>query len=285
VPVAPPSSAGVYDPVTTILNTCRVRLNDKMPSLQAYSGKLLDETQATTQQAFNSGWRRLQENLAECGVERFKGDIVISNIPPVTNMDPASKCYISWVEFFDGTNFQTQPVLPSELVTPLWMSERPSNSNLPFPDPRCPNMKCEVDGMRTWPKVQCNRWWEWRQERIFFPGSIIPVDFRIGYRLCMLDFVDIDNTHWYELNVPLRWCMDALAWWVVAEFCLARSADGEADMVAVAQGCEEKAMEATKRYANRDIMKNERVQVRRTPYGGGSRGQRNGNGWSGYGGY
>lgn len=282
MPVTTGGGISNYDVATTILNTCRVRLNDKMPSLQAYSGKVLDETQATTQQSFNSGWRRLQENLAELGVERFKGDIVIFNIPQVTNLDPASKCSISWAEFFDGTNFTTQPVLPSTLVTPLWMSERPSGSNLPFPSPKYPNMECCIDGLPTPVKVQRNRFWEWREERIFFPGSTVQMDFRIGFRLCLQDFVDIDDTHWYELEVPLRWCMDALAWWVCCEFAFARSADGESDMLALAEACEEKAMDATKRYANRDIMKNERVQVRRTPYGGGSRGQGQGQGWSGY---
>lgn len=281
--VIPGGGINVYDDCTTILNTCRVRLNDKLPSLQPHSGKILDETQSTTQQAFNSGWRRLQENLAELGVERFKGDIVIFGIPATTNLDPASKCSISWSQFFDGTNYHTQPVLPSSLVTPLWMSERPADTQFRFPDPRYPNMKCCVDGMPTWVKIQWNRVWEWREEQIFFPGSIIPMDFRIGFRLCIQDFVDIDDTHWYELQVPLRWCQDALAWWVIAEFAYARAADGEQDMLAVGQACEEQAMTATRRYANRDIMKNERVEVRRTPYGGGSRGQGRGSGCGGFG--
>lgn len=283
MPVVPGGGISIYDPVTTILNTCRVRLNDKLPSLQSYSGKILDETQATTQQAWNSGWRRLQENLAGCGVERFKGDIVIFNIPPTTNFDPASKCSISWSQFFDGTNFQTQPVLPSNLLNPLWMSERWSGSQLPFPDPRYPNMLKSVDGMPTPIKVQCNRVWEWREEQIFFPGSTVAMDFRIGFRLCMPDFVDIDDTHWYEFDVPLRYCQNALAWAVCTEFAYARAADGEADMLAVATACEEQTMMAAKQYANRDIMANERVQVRRTPYGGGSRGQGRGYG-GGYGG-
>ena len=284
MPVVTGGGINVGDYCTDILNTCRLRLNDKMPSLQAYSGKLLDETQATTQQAFNSGWRVLQEDLAECGVERFKGDTVISGIPPVTNPDPASKCSISWSAFFDGTNFQAQPVLPSNLVTPLWMSERQSGMNWQFPNPKYPNMECCVDGMPTPIKTQRNRFWEWREEQIFFPGSLVPMDFRIGYRLCIQDFVDIDDVHWYELRVPLRFCQDALAWHVIAQFSYARAADGEADMLAVAEACQEKAMEATKRYANRDIMKNERVQVRRTPYGGGSRGQGHGGGgyWGGW---
>ena len=52
--VLAPSTQIVYDLVNGILNATRVRLHHRMPSLATYSGSVLDETQASTQQAFNT---------------------------------------------------------------------------------------------------------------------------------------------------------------------------------------------------------------------------------------
>jgi hypothetical protein len=281
VPVTPPVVGGVYDPAYSILNAARFRLNDKLKSLAPTSGKILDETQASTQQAFNNGYRRFQEKLADSGVERFHGQVDIFGIPPVTNLDPASQCSISWFQFFDGSNYWITPVLPMDLMTPLWMSERPSNTQFPFPRVDQPNMKCQTDGLQSARKYQRNGQWEWRGEVIYFPGSTIAVDFRIRYRSYLPDLADLGSERWFNLAVPIMRCQDPLSWWVCAEFAAARAADGDAAeaMLQVAGECKEEAIEATKIYANRDVMKNQRDDVRRLPYGGGSRGRGGSTGW------
>lgn len=254
-----------------------------MGSLFPTSGKVLDETQATTQQFFNTGYRRMQDGLCDAGVERFSGEATIIGVPPVTTLDPASQCFISWTTFFDGTGYQTGPVLPINLILPLWMSERPSNTNFPFPDVNRPNMTCMLDGMQSARKYQRNSQWEWREDKIFFPGALIPVDFRIRYRGYLADINNVGNARWFTQPVPVMRCLDALAWWICAEFAAARSADGDASeqMLAIAGSCKEEAVAATKLLANRDVMKNERVNVRRIPYGGGSRGYGGGYGFRG----
>lgn len=283
MPIIPPPSGGVYDTCNTILNACRFRLNDKIQLLAPTSGKILDETQASTQTAFNSGYRRFQEAASDLISERLEDETVIYAIPPTVNQDPASQCYISWFEFFDGTNASATPTLPNNLMLPLWMSERPNGANWPFPHPNNPNMTCFEDGLPMQQyKRNCNGCWEWRGDKIYFPGSLIAMDFRIRYRAYLADIVDVGDKRWWTQDVPMMRCLDPLSWWVCAEFAAARSADGDASeqMLAVAAACEEKAMEATMRYANRDVMKNERNDTRRQPYGGGSRGQGNmGSGW------
>lgn len=289
MPVGPPVVGGVYDSATSILNSVRFRLNDRMPSLAATSGKILDETQASTQQAFNNGWRSMQNTLCDEGFERFQGDAAIPFIPAVTNLDPAAVCSLSWFQVFDGTNYQTNPTLPQDLILPLWISERPSVAQSPvptqnlfaFPDVNCPNMKCMTDGLQSCRKYQRNAQWEWRGDAIYYPGATIPVDFRIRYRRRLPDIEDVGLTRWWNIAIPILDCQDALSWRICAEFAAARAADGDAteQMLAVAQACEEKAMAAIKLLSNRDIMKNERDDVRRIPYGYGSRGR--GYGWRG----
>jgi hypothetical protein len=257
-----------------------------MPSLFPTSGKILDETQASTQQAFNNGYRRFQDALCDAGAERFQAETVIYSIPPVTNYDPASQCSISWFTFFDGTNFQPGPLLPNNLILPLWMSERPAvvpgGQGFPFPRVDEPNMRTMTDGLEMYQKRQRNGQWEWRGDAIYFPGATIAVDFRIRFRAYLPDIDNVGTTRWWLAPVPIMRCVDPLSWWICTEFATARAADGDAteQMLAAAAACKEEAQAATVLWANRDVMKNQRDDVRRIPYGGGSRGR--GNGWWGF---
>jgi hypothetical protein len=250
------------------MNAARVRLNAKIASLAATGGQILDTT-AFSQQCVNNGWRRMQNKLQDQGLEQYQEQVDIFNIPIVTNMDPASECQISQFQFFDGTNYQTTPILPADFVTPLWICERPSNTNFVFPDVNRPNMRCMTDGLQSAPKYNFNRQWTWRRGIIYFPGALVAVDFRIFYRSRYMDFANVGTTRWWDIAVPIIDCQDAFAWWIAAEYAAARAADGDSaeGMLAVASACLEMAEAATKLIANRDAMKNQRVNNRRIPYG------------------
>lgn len=269
-----PVATSPYPQANDILNSARFRLNDAMASLYPSSGKILDETTASTQQAFNNGYRRMQNQLADAGVSRFKSDIIITHIPPTKNFDPSSKQSISLFQFFDGTNFQTKPVLPNNLIYPLWMSERLScalggMNMFPFPPVDTPNMKLQIDGMETRTKFSYNGQWEWQEDKISFPGATQFVDFRIGFRTYLPDIIDVGDTRWWEQPVHVINCNDALSKWLCFEFAVARSVDGDAteQMSLVAAGFKSEAVEATKILINPDAMREERTNVRRVPYG------------------
>lgn len=134
-----------------------------------------------------------------------------------------------------------------------------------------------------WQKQQRNRCWEWKRDVIFFPGALINVDFRIRFRAYLADIVDGDGIRWFEQPVPMMRCQDPMSLWVCYEFAMARAADGDASeqMMMAAKGFRDEAIEATKKFVNRDIMKNERTNNRRRPYGGGSRGQGSRSGFRG----
>lgn len=278
--ILPPLPSTNYDSATTILNAARVRLNDKIQTLVGVRGTILGETDPLTNQAFNNGYRRFQDGLVDAGSERFSGQVIISQVPIVGSYDPASQCSMSWFGMFDGVNNFSTPALPNNLILPLWMSERPSGSNSPFPSPNTPNMFCATDGLPMYPKGQRNACWEWREDAIWFPGATITVDFLIRYRSYLADLVDVGTTRWFQQSVPIMRCSDPLSWWVCAEFAAARASDGSigAQMLSVAAQCKAEAVEATKRWVNQEIQKNQRLDVRRIPYGSSSRG-------GGYGGW
>ena len=195
MPVTPPS-AGVYDTATSILNAAKARVGERMPSLLAFNGNILDYTQANTQQMFNSAWRKFQDALIDCGCKKFNEEVVIEGIPPTASYDPADQSSISWFQCGDGVGFFTPPngpVLPSDLITPLSISERQAGSFAQFPHPDTPNMDFFVDGLPRFQKQCFNGCWEWRGEVIYYPGATQSVDFLIRYRKNVPDIVDVGN--------------------------------------------------------------------------------------------
>lgn len=277
MPVIPPTPvSGVYDPVFFILNETKSRVGEQMPSLQPYTGNILDATQASTQQRMNNAWRNFQDSLCDAGSKKFQQSVVIEGIPPTHNYDPAVQSSISWFQCFDGDNYQLNPVLPSDLVTPLWMSERQSGTQDPFPGPDEPNMDFYIDGLPMYGQKYCrNGCWEWRGEVIYYPGATQAVDFMIRYRKNLPDFVDVGSQRWFTQPVQMVRCQDPLSWWLVVEVATAASAIAGApgNALQLAQSARLAAVEATKKYANRDVMLDQRTEAQRIPYNGGSRGQ------------
>lgn len=267
MPIPAPSSA-VYDPAYSFLNATKARVGQQMPSLYPYTGNILDHTQASTQQLFNNAWRKFQDSLCDAGSKKFQASVVIRDIPPTASYDPADQSSISWFQCGDGVDFQTTPVLPDDLVTPLWMSERQAGTQDPFPGPDEPNMDFYVDGLPMSAQKYClNGCWEWRGEVIYYPGATQSVDFLIRYRKNVPDIVDVGSQRWFTQPVTLVRCQDPLSWWLVVEVATAVAAmpGGPSNALVMAQSAKMEAIEATKKYANRDVMLDERTEARRIP--------------------
>lgn len=276
----PPPGPQIYDAASTVLNATRLRLHERMPSLQAFSGTVLRETEPSTQQAFNNAYRKLQAVMAKGGSSTFEASIVIEGIPPVNSLalDPATECSLSWFGFNDGLNSTTTPALPSNLMTPLWMSERWNGSNLPFPSPRRPNMTGQPDGLTKTIKVNWNRVWQWRGEVIYFPGSLQTMDFWIYYQAYLPDLVDVSTAPWFTQPVPIRRCQQALSYWSCREFCMSQSSDPQLDpdvrqqFIAAVPFFEQKAMDATAELISPDKKRKQRLNYSRLPYANGGSG-------------
>lgn len=269
MPILPPiSTVAVLDSVTTILNSIRVRLNDALPSLYPTGGKVLDNTSAFTQQCFNNGYRKLQEYLSNLGYTPLIQEIIITNLPVVESQDPASQVYINWNNYFDGANYNSTPVLPDDLIQPLKVWERWSDQNMPFPDVP---MECYLDGLPTNQKTTYNGCWEWRNNSIYMPGSQREMDLRIRYVKYLPDIVDIGSVRWYQGNVAIPRCLEALSLFVCAEFASSRMPDNDAEaamQTGAVKSFSERAEGAAKLMFNRDVKMKERVTVSRIPRSG-----------------
>lgn len=251
MPILPPAAAGQYDLVNDVLNMARQRLNDEINTLQPSIGTLLDTTQAFTLQTFNTAWRKCQAVLAEKGYGRLIDEVIIHNLPVVASLDPAVQTWLSWSGFFDGANLTTTPALPAGFSHPIKIWERWSNQNAQFGDPP---MEKFLDGIPAMSKTTAIRFWEWRNDAIYMPGSQMVEDLRIRFVVFLPDIADSGNTPWFQQPVPIVRIADALSWWIIAEL----RQDEAAKLTATQKG-----EAALQRVFNLDVKADQRVNVRR----------------------
>jgi len=244
-----------YDSVVSVLNAARARLN----RVAGVSGDIISINQAFTQQYFNNAWRKFQEYLANLGADDLMTEILLTALPTVTSLDPASQTVLSWSGFFDGTNQQSAPQLPNDLIRPVKIWERYTGTNALFQDP---GMEQMVDGLVTLQKFTYNGQWCWQAGAILMPGSTQSMDLRIRYARYLPDFVQNgygqNISPWYAQPVPIARCQDSLSLYVCAEVAMARP-DLNLDPSELRMEAEAMA----DKVFNRDVRSKQRVNVRR----------------------
>jgi hypothetical protein len=245
-----------YDTVNDGLNAARTRLNDELPTLYPVSGKVLDNTNAFTQQIANSAWRKMQNYLANCGLARLKKSQIITGIPVAGTLDPGVFCTLGYDGFFDGSSFFDSPSLPDNLLTPLVLQERITGQNCYFSPP----MENIVDQMPSTRKWSCNRMWQWKDDKIVIPGATSVTDLQIEFVQRLPDFQDGDGKRWFQQDMPIINCLDSFAWYLCSEVV-------RGDL-ATASICEEKGKIGARMIMNRDIKQKLRANVRRQPHSG-----------------
>jgi hypothetical protein len=179
------------------------------------TGEIFNDSQAYVVPTINLGWRKLQKKLTDKGHPRLQEETVLVNCPAVTDQDPAVEQWINWSFFFDGTNDQTAPVLPGDFIAPLRMWERPSASgvNLNLFRP----MRPAPDALRARRKGSWNVYWDWRNDAIYIPGSILDMDLRLRYSSYLPDIAPA-NGGFASTAIPILRCAEALAYYAAAEF-------------------------------------------------------------------
>jgi hypothetical protein len=214
-----------------------------------------------TQVIFQSAYNRLANYLTDLGYRGLIGDnLIVGPIPANTNPDPTVQSYISWSEFFDGTNYWPSPILPYNFKAPLKVAERMSGTNALFSP-----MYCGLDGIHAClTRSIYNRLWEWREDRLYLPGAVGTTDLCFRYIKGFPSVQQIGTTPWYDLTIPIVGCEDALAYYIAAEVTAARGPEFVADL-------EARSQRAADLIFNNQARADQRVNMRRRPRSGGSR--------------
>lgn len=276
MPILPPNNVSPYDQLQSVLNLARVRMNDAIKDL---GGEVMTNNAAFTQTAVNGAWRVMCEFLANLGYTRLIGDQVIGPLPAVASSDPAIQTWVNWAACSDGIEEFDTPVLPADFISPLKIWERQSGGNYPFSIH--PNMENMVDGLPAQPKQGRNFVWEWREDAIYLPGSLVPMDLRVRYAKYLGDFVNTgdpvggNGTYWYNQPVPIARCQSPFAKFICYVVAAAR---GDGDATTFKAEAENEA----RMIFNRDVKMKSRVNLRRQPRSGRTGGDYGCNyGWNG----
>jgi len=242
-----------YDTAASILVTARAKCGDM---IRSEGGDVLTNEQPFTQVYFRNSYRWLQRQLSDLGFSRFKKTVVIPALPPTVNLDISSEQLLSWTGFFDGTAQQTTPVLPQDLIQPIYCWERITGNNFYFVP-----MDLQIDGITDTYKQELNRQWAWENDNLVLPGATMPTDLQIKYAAFLPDLVTVGTNLWYNQQVPIMRCQNSLAAHIAWQVCDIRG-DANADKLLV------EATDEAAKIMNVQVQATERVNVRRQPVSG-----------------
>src|ERR1035437_1217198 len=218
------SNSGPFPSLADIMNLTRGIVNDSNPGITNTPGEGNIITNSPTVSPFtlqflNSAIREVFLELRNVGDPALiKDNVIISGLTPVWGangqggIDPAVQTQLSTAGYFDGHTINNALLLPSDMLAPIWLWERKTDSNLPFVD-----MHPSQDGIPPLQQSTILNNWEWRGNTLWFPGATTTRDIRIRYRATFptsfSSTLDYSNT-----LVPIQDCEDAVAYKVALRY-------------------------------------------------------------------
>lgn len=154
----------------------------------------------------NSAYRKTQRALAAAGQETFLVDDVLLVLPGVAEVDSSQQVMIN-----DNTAPPNQ--LPTDLLAPVALWERPSGSSDDFMPMVDVSARGGLPSLQQEPTL---RFWEWRQDGIWFIGATQDTQIRLRYQKAYPDFTDGTSV------VLVRNSQEAIAYAGAAMAALAR---------------------------------------------------------------
>lgn len=244
---------GTYPIAEDVMNNARAIINDM---LRSTAGSILVDTAPFTVPMLNSSIRKTQRYLANNGLlSNVIDNAILSAIPVVGNQDPATQVSISALGYNNGVNVFSQPVLPPDLLLPLSLAQRQTNSGSQF----TPMTPAKGPLMSRIPGSYFGEW-EWRQDAICMVGCTNVMDIRLRYEGRLPRIAPTANFSATTINI--RDGEDALTSGMVMMYSFSRGA---------AQRAEAKLMwkEDCDELINRYVRKDQRIPVRPQGYAAG----------------
>lgn len=219
------------------------------------TGDIFADSQAYVVPTINLAWRKFQKKLDYSSHPRMRNEAIIFNLPVVGSQDPAAQQFISWTQFFDGLSFTTTPTLPSDFLSPLRLYERPSAPQGVTNTRGFVEMHPATDGLPARAKGFRNKLWDWREDALWFNGSLLNLDIRAQYTAFLPDIVV--GSSFAATIIPIMRSADALAYYAAEAFVVPRGGAMVAPSFAM------KGDEATDALTNRQAKLLQRGSYRR----------------------
>jgi len=191
----------------------------------------------------NSAYRKVQRALAAAGQETFLVDDILLVVPAVAQVDASQQVVIN-----DATAPPNQ--LPTDLLAPLDVWERANLSSDDFVQ------MIDLTGVGGLPSLQQNstlRWWEWREDGLWFLGATQDTQIRVRYQKSFPDFSDGSSV------VLIRNAQEAIAYYGAAMAALARGSP-------LAERWSDAAADALEDLITTAVRRDQRSARRRKPF-------------------
>jgi hypothetical protein len=255
----PTFSQTVFSSVEDVLGLARALVNDTFPGIGGAEGRILTDTAPFTLRYLNSALRKLQRKLRLEGVTfPIRDNVILTNLTPVSAQDPSIQVFVGYSGYFDGALMHATPMLPSDLVQPLEVSEQMVGTTVQFTG---------MIPLRGIPSVIQGQWlqyWEWRNYAIYMPGSTQAKNLRLRYTAGQPPLVlPVPPANFSTTMINIADSADVLAMMVAAQYAFARGG-ATTELTALNAEIEDTISDMAQEY----IRSSQSLVIRRIPYGG-----------------
>jgi hypothetical protein len=204
----------------------------------------------------NSAIRDLYSDLRMVGdMKVVKDNYILNGIPAIPAANPETQVALTYQGYFNGTTWNSNFLLPPDLmwVSKVW--QRPSNTGAVFYP-----LEIAPDGLSGCYQGQGLGRYEVRgNNELWMNGALLDTDLRLRYMAVFPDIIgdaiDFDTTY-----VPIQDCTNAVAFKMVAYYAQRLSPD----QFSLA---ESQAQKFTKKLISESVLNSQTKQFERIPFG------------------
>jgi hypothetical protein len=248
----PVIASSAYNTAEDLLVRVRTILNDS----EVIGGDIITDQAPFSFDLLNAAFERVQLELAKVGVEVATAEAWLIGLPIMPTIDSEGRmivddtgCNIFYPNGV-GNVFSLTPLLPADLILPLRLWERPTNTANYAEPMRQPNA-----GLSNMQQSQYLCDWEWKADGLRFRGATQSLDVKILYEKHLPRLAAPSDP------APIRGVVNAAAYFAATIFAESRGG-------AIAVQAKATAMEEIFLLQQISARRRQRKQVRRGPYSG-----------------
>lgn len=233
-----------YPSLAQVTNLARSLVNDDMAGATDTIGEgqiLVDNPAqtATTLNFLNAALNELARELRNGGSSALiRDNYLFLGVSPINsasgpgNPAPGAQCGLLYEGYFDGLSLNAMFPLPGDMILPLDIWERTSltsNPGAPVGSQLWHRMEQSEGGLPTGNQGVHNRFWEWREDGIWFPGAIYTSDIRIRYQASLVNYAGT-SLNFVDTFIPIMEGAEVLAYKIAAMYA-ARLGSANSDLM------------------------------------------------------
>lgn len=257
--------AGLFPTIEQIFNLVRVEINDAFKGANSVNGegRIFIDTWSPVITHLNEAIDQFKRDLENSGVTTNRTETFYTSLPVIDSSagsgvpNPSAQQYMSFTGFFDGLNTTATPALPSDLIVPLEIWSRNSNTNLDYG-----KMTPAADGLPSVYQDYTLGMYEWRGNAIYFNGSLVQNDIRLRYEAGLTPIsTSLSPSAFSTTTVGFLDSTQPLALYTAYIFCANKGPAGTGnDLLA-------RYEKVVSRICNRNTKMKQRTVYERNPYG------------------